>query len=561
MSYQVKLTSDNLFKDLAFDIKRSLMTADARKNIVDFVNTEIDQEAWGARLYPQQWAILKTFYNEPLTEEEESIIESWVAQGRCTRKSGKVPYQALVLECGRRAGKTLLASIIGTYEFYKLCILPNPHKHYNLASNSPIAGLVLATTASQSERTIYGQIAALIPNVYFFRTLIERKELVIQTERVMYKEKNCFLYSGNSSSGAQVGSALLFLIMDEVARFDDPGSDVTQGTALELWDNLGASGVSFGTDAKRVAISSAWFQGDAIEKLYNDSKLEESWLGFQLRTWDVNKAVSRDTPVIRSAYITNPVRAALEYEGIRTAKAHTFFDPVKVKQAMRGHSVIKTSAPIYAGDGLVYLELEEIEPSLGQITVMHLDPAVTNDGYGLAFGHAELTADHQLLVIIDGIVLWQPTDTHSVCIANVNNTIAQIHLKRPISYLSADQHNSAETIQRFAAHGIKTEIVHSTNVLQLNQYHLMRSLMQEGRLVLPRDSQFSTRMYDEFCRITAPNSERIQHPKDGSKDITDAIAGVCWRLCNGQGLVLAGTSSSTLRSFKLRRPREFRNLT
>ena len=55
-------------------------------------------------LYPTQRAILKSFYNEPLDEEELKILESWKVEDRTTWVQDR-SYIALVLEAGRRASK------------------------------------------------------------------------------------------------------------------------------------------------------------------------------------------------------------------------------------------------------------------------------------------------------------------------------------------------------------------------------------------------------------------------------------------------------------------------
>ena len=55
-------------------------------------------------LYPTQRAILKSFYNEPLDEEELAILNSWKEQDRTTWVQDR-SYISLVLEAGRRASK------------------------------------------------------------------------------------------------------------------------------------------------------------------------------------------------------------------------------------------------------------------------------------------------------------------------------------------------------------------------------------------------------------------------------------------------------------------------
>jgi hypothetical protein len=335
--------------------------------------------------------------------------------------------------------------------------------------------------------------------------------------------------------------------MDEVARFKgEDGSD----NALELWSNVGISGVTFGTDAKRIAISSAWYEKDAIEILYEKSKTEDSWLGFKLKTWDLNPMASRDNPIISAEYNLDPKKAALEFEGIRSGSDDSFLDQSEVRRSFRGKSVIKVSKDNgTVDDYLVRLTVLDIEKFYGN-SFMHLDPSIVNDTYGLAFGHGEVNPINGLTVYIDGLLGWEPVDGKQVSITNVQNVIRQIHSNRFIQKLTADHHNSAETLQRLRTIGIKTESTYFSNKVQLAMYEVLRSLIHEDRLVLPKDSPWSKKLQDELSRLVLIRNQKIDHLYKQSKDLADAVAGVCWLvsvnykyLTSSGGVVLTSSKS------------------
>ena len=189
--------------------------------------------------------------------------------------------------------------------------------------------------------------------------------------------------------------------MDEVARFKDINGE---SNAEELWSNIGVSGVTFGDHAKRIAVSSAWAEGDAIQKLWLTSKREQSWVGFRLRSWDLNpEGAARDNPVIASEYSLNYDKAALEFEGIRPLGNDTrFFLEHEVNQSFNFDGCLKAEQDSLPDEELIRLTVKRIERS-NVYTAMHLDPAFARDAYALAFGHSELNLEGYPEIYIVGL--------------------------------------------------------------------------------------------------------------------------------------------------------------
>jgi hypothetical protein len=159
---------------------------------------------------------------------------------------------------------------------------------------------------------------------------------------------------------------------------------------------------------------------------------------------------------------------------------------------------------------------------------MHLDPAITGDNYGLAFGHSEMSSG-RLIVYIDGLLAWEPESINHVSVTNVQAAIYAIHAKRPLTKVSADHAQQAETLQRLKAAGIPTETLFASNKLQLEMYSLTADLLNEGRLILPKDSKWTQLAQREFLTIER-KKDKIDHPSGGSKDLTDCICSVVWHL-------------------------------
>lgn len=95
------------------------ITSTGKMPVCEFAKEVLFNGSDKFKLYPTQRAILKSFYNEPLTDEELSILHGWQEEDRTTWVQDR-SYIALVLEAGRRASKAVsLNTLIATPEGYK----------------------------------------------------------------------------------------------------------------------------------------------------------------------------------------------------------------------------------------------------------------------------------------------------------------------------------------------------------------------------------------------------------------------------------------------------------
>jgi hypothetical protein len=502
------------FQSLATKLETAFAADVVYSDILDwFDNGGVDKKALGAELNPRQRVILKTFYGVELTDEETSILEFWKAEDRTTYDFdfGPTKRTNLVLECGRRGSKTFIGSLIINYEFEKLCRLESPQRHYNVASSTLISMICVAPSAEQVSKTIYGQARAMMDNVFFLRKLIDAGKIQVLEKMIRYDDKLLYIYSGNSKSETQVGGSPILIVLDEGALFEDKDG---RSNALTLWDNLGAGGITFKDDAKRIIISSAWEEGDALQVLYQASIGSQNWIAYRLMSWQLNpEYAARDNPIIASMYNSNRKMAELLFEGIRSSNANAFLDALEVKRSFRLMSNAFIREISGEADSLIKLHVMQIEPYKGY-TVMHLDPAVSKDAYALAYGHLELM-DGQSCVCIDGIAAWIPSPGKNVSIVNVQHVVYQIHSQRPLSLISSDPKESSETLQRFKANGIPVEVINFTNQKQVAMYDAVRKLLHEDRLILPKNSPWTERLKDELIRLRFIDNKKIDHPPNG----------------------------------------------
>lgn len=537
---------------LAIDLKTG-----SNLNVLEFVEQELNL---GINLTDQQVLILKSFYGLNLSIAEQSIIEYWQSEYNFTHTLGH-EHQGLVLNIGRRGTKTTLASIIIAFEFYKLCRLESPQEFYNISRSSWIGILVIATTATQSKDTIFGSVLGVFQNCRYFKQLETSGELFIGTEYITLRSKLITIKSGNSKSASQVGGNLLCLVMDEFALFT---SEDGKSNAMHLWSALGISLSPFGYSGKRLAISSAICEGDAIEELRLALMNNSNFMTAELPSWAVNPSVHKDTnPITRAEYDTNPITAALHYENKRGSSENAYLNPTDIDNAFTGKScIISVDEIVYInGSSLISQIIKHIDRSpIGVNNFLHFDSSIKKDSYALCFGHTEF--DKQKLTI-DGTLVWKPEKDTPVYFKNVFDSIIEVHKHRPLYKVSTDQYGaSAETIQNIHIYGIKTQVINFTNNQQILMYKALKNLLSERRLVLAKDCRWRnlmTKELKELLLLETGKTLKIDHPSSGSKDIADCIASLAW-LAISENLIITNSSPSVLCSLGPIKPNNIKPL-
>ncbi|MFB6284624.1 MAG: LAGLIDADG family homing endonuclease [Halobacteria archaeon] len=444
-----------------------------------------------------------------------------------------VPQDRTYTANGIISHNTTLVGILGAYEFYKLCKLDSPQEFYSIGKSTPISILAIATNYDQSVEATFGTISGVIKSCRYLKRLEGNDEIKIGQESIRHPGKMISIRPGNSKTSSQVGGTLKALILDEVARFQDKSG---RSNAEEIRTNIGASLATFGDSALLVAISSAWQQSDAIQNLYERSKDTNTMVGFRFRTKDLNPEMTDDNPIIKAALETDPEQAYLEYYGIRPVAQNAYLKPRDVERAFRGNNQISVepyTEELPTGDQLSCLSVKDIaEPDIPSGNVVHLDPALKSDFYGFAIGHAEFEDDN-LFVVIDSIFAWEGTKQANTSISNVYDVLMEIHQTRPIEFVSSDGWNAAETVQKLKSQGIQAQDEQFNNPLQLKMYRSLKNLLMEGRIVLPRYTNWSALLERELKQVELINNgKKIDHPNSpgASKDIADCVAAIAYYL-------------------------------
>jgi hypothetical protein len=526
------------------------------------------------RLFLPQKALLKSFYSEPLDEQEIALLKEWQVPvpGDLSKTNWKDnrQYVNLVLCAGRGGSKSTLAAFIVAYEFYKLICLDEPQIEMGLLPNSPIHIFVVATSQEQVNQTIYGSIKGLFNGSDYFKQLEERGEISIMAESIKHKRHNISILPKHTNTAALVGFNIKCIVLDEICRFEsiiDPITGETTSKAHDLWDNVGGPGVKRFTlpgrhkKGIRVAVSSAWQDGDPMEAFQEMAERSTETLRFNLTTFDLNTSKTKEE--YADEYAINTKKALLEYENIRSKGSGGFYDETLLDACRYYGSILDTREHdkkiVYKNGGkdttVYYLvnditRIEKLEEAYKlHPAFAHVDFSKRRDATAVCICRP-LFVDNIWKINVEALVKWQPymgTDGYrrEVWYEDVEKVIDLLIDNRELKYLSFDTYNNSATLQKYQKLGINCVEASTTTANQLKYFTLAKQLVIEDKLLLPKDGVNTGLLIQQLCQlIIHPSTGKIKHGIIG-KDLADAFVNSiyqCYEYMVGKRLFQAASN-------------------
>lgn len=383
------------------DIAQSYRKSKSTSAIVDIIT--FTQAQWGLniKLFPVQRFILKTYYGLPLNDTQKSIIVpddmnmreigrftemgfmNFLIQTGRTNIKQYIPGNSrreLVLSCGRRAGKTSIASIISNYEVYRLLKMGNPQAYFGKPNGSEIA--VCTTSVSQeTASTLFNVMKNYCLNCSYLKDKVvnrSREYFTLATQSDLTSDANpsILLMCGGARSSTIRGHSNLVVIMDEAAFFPTSG----QGNGDNLYQALAPAISSFtrlqedGTrkgEGKIILLSSPYGKSGIFYKKYMESfEFQDSMLMFNMYTSMINPTV--DSSILRDEKKRNPQMFDCEYGAKFSDTVSSWMDETSLNKVINKDLQIK---PKQGKHGVEYY--------------MGIDYAGKNDGAAVSIVHRE----------------------------------------------------------------------------------------------------------------------------------------------------------------------------
>ena len=467
------------------------------KDYLDFMKIALkgkDNPVWfveeqtGAKLFPMQNKIMTEFY------------------------AGK--YKRLILAAGMRSGKSALASMMGVYELFDLMITEDPSSYYGLLPDQLINISIVATSTTQAQDTIFGNITSMVEGSDFFNSWTDVK---VKGDEIRSRKQRTVMRVLSSWSTTAVGRSNKAVIFDELANFEETAG---KRGSWEIYTRLSKSTDTFGNTGHIIAISSPKHPTDIMMTLCARSADEANTYSLIKPTWEMNPNFTKqqlmdeykyDMPAFWRDYACQP---------------HSF-------------SGIQFPEGINLNSDIVNVLQNDILVRDNIIRVCAIDPAVTNDGFGIATGYLAPSGQ----IVVDGITKFQKTEGMStISPKEVREFLDDKISKLNIDILIFDTWMYPELLEHVSDDlGVET-IKH---IVRKDDYDRWREL---------QSAQLCEVVYDDYLKMEAQqlvvkNEKRVDHPISGSKDMADCVANIMWYISSNLDDMATSPGLIVLQSF------------
>lgn len=478
------------------------------------------------------------------------------------------PYMEVIFSGAIGTGKSTIAVAGALYDLCKLTHLRNPQSKFQLLESTIIAYAVINATLTLAKDVLFDQIIEWTEASPYFRSLMNKS-----SGRTKFP-KGIDIIAG-SRFDQVMGRAIVGAILDEM--------NFQTRVANQAYDNYNS--VRQRVSSRFLGRGGSW---PAHMWLVSSKSDETGWLQthidamatvptvktFEYPVWEVlvDKGIysgetfkvfigdkTRDPFIIDGPglalgipdhlVIDVPVEYTLEFKndifralqdlaGSGTWSSRNFISSAELIEEcqLRDNPVTQTVITLDFHDKsqklIDYLVYHKLDMD-SRARFIHIDIGLKSDKTGIAAtrfdGYVELqrfdpTTGQMVKVrepvyYTDWVMAVEARPGHEVAIYKLQNLLTDLRQRGyPIAKVTTDGYESAYLLQNLKLLGFETEEVSVDR--KKDPYYCFKNAILESRYNGVRHDIFS----DELRRLV-DGIKKIDHPKDGSKDVTDAVAG------------------------------------
>jgi len=456
---------------------------------------------------------------QKVREEGEKIIKG-IVEGR---------YNEGVALWGIGSGKSFLASTISLWFVHYLLCLKNPHKYFGITNDKPIAVVNMGTTGTQAKNVIFAGLKTMIKNSPWF---MQFNPEVLQTE--IRFEKGVSLYSGNSQETMPIGMNVICGVLDEAAWYVDTEN---HSIAENIYNTMKNRIVSrFGNKGFIFVISAPRYVDDFITSHYEKVKDNPNIYSSKYKTWEVKDRdrMSPETFVFDTGtekwVVPNDFKTVAELNPEKFMRDFGAMPSLVLQPYDRDAERIKDCMTLDYPEENGRLK-SSFRGLPGVNYYIHIDLGYKHDACGFAMGHLngydESEGELKPKVAIDYIVKISAPPEGEVRFSDVRSLIYDLQARGfYIKKVTYDGFQSVDSIQILRSKGIESEVLSVDRTMA--PYDTMKEMIHSNRFV----SCYYQPLYDEYIRLELVKGKKVDHPAKGSKDVADAVAGVCYMVAS-----------------------------
>jgi len=490
-------------------------------------------------------------------------------------------YNEIILLWGKGAGKDYISSILISYVAYVLLCMKDPSSALGLAPAESLDIVNVATRLEQARDVFFAKLAARLR-----RPCFEQFRPRFKAQAIEFGGSPVRVFSLHSKEQKWEGYNIVAWVMDEADAF----ADETSGNAVanNVYNVLHSSAATRFPVQRWLGIIISYPRsqnGFMFQMKDHAEKYDSAYVDLATH-WEVNPNFDPAHPnfipdmewvtvhqkytvpiVFQDEFLLDPEGAAMRYMCIPPAVQGAFFQfPERIddcadqlllplyapQEEITTHRVRAQVLDLVNFEGLVAGEEERQftatvlgdllrQPDPAAQYVIHCDPGETTDSFALCMGHAtnetilvqqfggsELTYNH---VVVDLLIEWRPSPNRPVDFLNVTDVLITLCELFPISKVTFDKFQSAESMQKLLSLGINAQQLSFARGQQVQMFEALKAAVYGGSIRWP--AQQHERVQKQLKYLKRKNGQ-ITHDVE-AKDLADAIAAMHWT-ASGAGM-------------------------
>ena len=437
-------------------------------------------------------------------------------------KCGRSQYDEVVLCWGIGSGKSYLASLAILYMAHQVLCLRDPQRHFGLSPGSQIALVIMGPSSRQVRNVIYSGIVEMVKRSPWFQRNFPPRSV---RQDAMEFDKHVVIAAGNSTDTYVLGYNVLAAVIDEAAYLVE-SQDGRRQNADEMYTAVQRRIKSrFGNDGLLLIVSSPKHTTDFVERKLKEAESNPRIFASRKAVWEVKpperfcgqsfEHKGRQIPIeFYEEFQRDAQRASRDLAAMPLGAYHALFvDMAPLYQACSE----KLEHPVIDE----HLQLADWFRNEGDARprYVHVDLGLRHDACGIAMAVADVT-NGEPTVTVELMTRFEPPPDGEIDLAKVREFIFALRERGfVIGEVSYDGFQSADSQQILRRRGFAAATVSVDR--DMTRYQMLKELAYEGRLLLYRYAPF----FEEAAQLEIVRGQKVDHPRGGSKDVTDAVAG------------------------------------
>jgi hypothetical protein len=469
-------------------------------------------------------------------------------------------FKEIIFMLGKGSGKDYVSSVAFARAIYLLMCLRDPAAYYGKPPGDAIALLNVAVNAQQAKNVFFKYLKTRIKTCSWFDG-----KWTETTDKIEFA-KEITAYSGHSERESWEGYNLILVVLDEIAAFDTESStsgDIDK-TADAIYKMYRASVRSrFPKFGKIALLSFPRHKQDFMMQRYQEVVAEKTTevIEYTFKIFDhlpdgtidneftikyeIDHIISYTEESVyalrRPSWYVNPTLHIEDYKGDflkdreDTLSRFACMPPDAVDAYFK--EVDKINAAFPDGRRWAFVSpphdwqfLESFKPVDGKTYYMHVDLAHKHDRAAVALAHVTdwITVSYgnyqhtAPIVKLDAARWWQPTTTENVSFEDIEGyMLSLIRMGFKIGMITFDRWNSVDFQQRLRRN---YEITTEDLSVAKPHYDDFKLALVESRI----DGYDIPLLRDELRELRVTRGNKVDHPRKGSKDVSDAVVGAVY---------------------------------